>query len=656
MGFAGHIAWRRLFPQQRAHHMPASCAPLHQHWHKAWCGGAHRRRCESIPWASLRPTSRPTSTAIARPSASCHFPSPSSVPHRAHNRTRYGSPHPAALAAAAALGGGWYSNRAATGSTPSLYQDDLLVGPLSALAPDALPPADGACGRGGGGGGAAQYDGGRGGWVAGACNTSPLKAHAHAGRNHANGYGQQQHHHQQQHQHQQQQDAAAAAEQQWRNQQREQQDVASQAEPQSHHHHQPQPVPMHAKGGGGSGSSDMGSRSSAGTAPQADAPASVLGTWAQRLFRLPLPGRGSQKQLQQQESNGRSAANSGRQDCDPASSVAQPIPGAAPWPAPHKHAAATNVVAVAADAKQPAAAAAAGVQQQQQQQHEQAQQRQRQRGQERARPAGASEDEDDEEVIARAAWRWRFAKRWQAEQARQLDPAASGGDGDGLEDTLAYLTACGQPWAELSRTMSDGLGRSGSGGGQPLLGTVDSVGLLGQERLLVGESGSRAPSLGNGSPFGGGLLRRSSTPLRGPSILGGAGGGAGAGGAGGGRGGGGSGRGGGAATRELNAVTRRANALLATQSGLDRAADERWREAQAPPGGELWVGALLEAVEIDDWGKFKFVLVRVRDRGGRQKLLIRGGNYASEGALVEALHRQVRGRLVGGVFWSGVLG
>jgi hypothetical protein len=53
------------------------------------------------------------------------------------------------------------------------------------------------------------------------------------------------------------------------------------------------------------------------------------------------------------------------------------------------------------------------------------------------------------------------------------------------------------------------------------------------------------------------------------------------------------------------------------------------------------VGALLEAVEVDDWGKFKFVLVRVRDHCGRQKLLVRGSNYASEGKLVEALHRQV---------------
>jgi hypothetical protein len=68
----------------------------------------------------------------------------------------------------------------------------------------------------------------------------------------------------------------------------------------------------------------------------------------------------------------------------------------------------------------------------------------------------------------------------------------------------------------------------------------------------------------------------------------------------------------------------------------------RWREAQAAQSGGLWVGAVVDSVEVDDWGKFKFVLVRLRDGGGRQKMLVRGGNYASEGALVEALHRQAR--------------
>jgi hypothetical protein len=59
--------------------------------------------------------------------------------------------------------------------------------------------------------------------------------------------------------------------------------------------------------------------------------------------------------------------------------------------------------------------------------------------------------------------------------------------------------------------------------------------------------------------------------------------------------------------------------------------------------GELWVGALLESAEVDDWGKYKFLLLRLRDRAGRQKLLVRGANYASDAKIVEGLHRQVRG-------------
>ena len=70
----------------------------------------------------------------------------------------------------------------------------------------------------------------------------------------------------------------------------------------------------------------------------------------------------------------------------------------------------------------------------------------------------------------------------------------------------------------------------------------------------------------------------------------------------------------------------------------------RWQEVQsAAQNGEQWVGALMDPVEVDDWGKFKFILVRMRDRNGRQRQLVRGSNYASQAQLVEKLHRQVRG-------------
>lgn len=68
----------------------------------------------------------------------------------------------------------------------------------------------------------------------------------------------------------------------------------------------------------------------------------------------------------------------------------------------------------------------------------------------------------------------------------------------------------------------------------------------------------------------------------------------------------------------------------------------RWERVQgASSNGDAWVGGLLPGVVVDDWGEFNFILVRVRALGGRQRMLVRGGNYASRAQLVEALTRQV---------------
>jgi hypothetical protein len=87
--------------------------------------------------------------------------------------------------------------------------------------------------------------------------------------------------------------------------------------------------------------------------------------------------------------------------------------------------------------------------------------------------------------VQQIAWRWRFARRWQAEQARGPgDPAAaaaSPGDG-GMEEALQYLAACGENWHHLSRESSR-LGTMDS----RLLGTLGSLGCLGSE-LLADES------------------------------------------------------------------------------------------------------------------------------------------------------------------------
>jgi hypothetical protein len=519
------------------------------------------------------PSHRPPTLRLAAPYAALH-----PRPHPKSNR--YGAPgsapRPGAGPPPSALKA-WYANPAATGSTPSLYQDDLLDG----LVPEALPPADGGPHRAGVpllagprvhgagvfGSPGARLDARRrgGAWQqAGEAGAQPQQQwEQHGGPYHP--------HQQQQEQQEQQADKEQEitappkevdGEYPSPHQQQQQQQLQN-------HHQQPQQPPLPILNG------------DAGPMPTQQPPA--LGTWAQRQYKLPLP-RGAQPPAARRGATALSPMREGREGpCDVppsslAASLAQPIPGA-----PQQSAEAPPAAAAAA------AAAPAGPGQ-----------------------GGEEEEEEEEEAVARAAWRWRFAKRWQAEQVRGLDPAASAGEGDGMEETLAYLAACGGQGWDLSRTMSDGLGAS-SGSAPRMLGTMDSVGLLGQEALLVGESNSRqasftnsplAAAAGGGAPGGPGGSRRGGSATR-PSLLGAAAAGGGGGGRGGGGGGAAAGRGGGAATRELTAATKRAKQLLATQCDLDRAAEERWREAQAPPGGELWVGALLEAVEMDDWGKVR---------------------------------------------------
>lgn len=47
-------------------------------------------------------------------------------------------------------------------------------------------------------------------------------------------------------------------------------------------------------------------------------------------------------------------------------------------------------------------------------------------------------------------------------------------------------------------------------------------------------------------------------------------------------------------------------------------------------------------VEVDDWGTFRFLLLRLRGRNDKQRVLLRGRNYCSEAQLVEDINRKVR--------------
>ncbi len=75
-------------------------------------------------------------------------------------------------------------------------------------------------------------------------------------------------------------------------------------------------------------------------------------------------------------------------------------------------------------------------------------------------------------------------------------------------------------------------------------------------------------------------------------------------------------------------------------------------------GGSPWVGQFLPVVAVDEWGSFRFLLLRMRDsgaggggRGGgggllgggeRQRIVLRGRNCASESQLQEEVNREVR--------------
>lgn len=159
-------------------------------------------------------------------------------------------------------------------------------------------------------------------------------------------------------------------------------------------------------------------------------------------------------------------------------------------------------------------------------------------------PCGCSED--DEDAVMQAAWRWRFTRRWQAEQSRVVDPAAPSSMSDGMDEALLYLHACGENWHLARTTSTDLLGTHET----RMLGTLGTPSLLTQD-MLVDESsfsGSKQRLLGGCSSTG--LSRE-------PSLTG-----AGAGGA-------------ATATREVLGITKRAAQLLKAQDDIDKVVSER---------------------------------------------------------------------------------
>ncbi|GFR49603.1 hypothetical protein Agub_g11673 [Astrephomene gubernaculifera] len=236
--------------------------------------------------------------------------------------------------------------------------------------------------------------------------------------------------------------------------------------------------------------------------------------------------------------------------------------------------------------------------------------------------------QDTEALIQEAAWRWRFTRRWQAEQARTEPERAGSLTTDQMDEALAYLNATG---ATTTTSVSvqigahAGRGAHNRGRGGPGAGASTEGSLLVQS-LLGGTLGGGPSTLGGEWPLG--ACSGSGSFTSGPRILGRQGSGELL-----------------AASREVASLNRRAVVALQQQLECELQADRRVQEslAQGPP----WVGHLIPVVQIDEWGSFRFLMLKLQDRSGRaagserQRILIRGHNYCSEGQLVEECNREI---------------
>ncbi len=192
-----------------------------------------------------------------------------------------------------------------------------------------------------------------------------------------------------------------------------------------------------------------------------------------------------------------------------------------------------------------------------------------------------------------------------------VDPAKASGT-DGMEEALAYLNACGEGWhRHLANTAST------DAGSRVLAGTL--VGTLDCSSLLLPEALAEEPS------FDGGLLHRGLSSMLSEDGFGAAPQG-----------------GVPAATRDVSKAARQVQQLLRQQMSIERQVDARWsamQQQQQP--ADMWVGSFLTPVAIDEWGVFKFLLLRVSSRQQRQALLVRGRNGSSQGATIEAARHEM---------------
>ena len=98
----------------------------------------------------------------------------------------------------------------------------------------------------------------------------------------------------------------------------------------------------------------------------------------------------------------------------------------------------------------------------------------------------------------------------------------------------------------------------------------------------------------------------------------------------------------------LAAVAAQVRELAGRQAEIEAAARAHWQAATGtvPPvacdSGGAWPAAALPAARVDTSGRFRFLLLRLRDTAGRQRFLVRGRNGAAEAALLREASAEVR--------------
>lgn len=215
-------------------------------------------------------------------------------------------------------------------------------------------------------------------------------------------------------------------------------------------------------------------------------------------------------------------------------------------------------------------------------------------------PRRVSIDEDDAKVCE-AAWRWRFGRRWVQEQSKQFDPQQADDAEEEWDDALGYLDACGPGFNLIARTSSEfaepRLNRT-----QSLL-SQESGGSKSLNSLLMDDYSLKETALGE-------AVRQEKTQEKDQGVV---------------------------------ALAKKAQDLYKQQQEIIKKADQKWEGAAQQ--GNAWLGQALDPVRIDTLGKFTFVLVKLENRQGSSRLLVRGWQGCSQAALMQAVEKEMAGKV-----------